>query len=72
MASVNRPTDVKVKEVGSTSSMSFTSSANASQADINRKLQLYGIYSAFANGKVPSVSARRDITSRDPFPLTVM
>ncbi|KAF1999824.1 hypothetical protein P154DRAFT_620537 [Amniculicola lignicola CBS 123094] len=24
------------------------------EADVNRKLQLYGIYSAFANGKVPS------------------
>jgi hypothetical protein len=35
--SVNRPTDVKVKE-----------------ADVNRKLQLYGIVSAFQAGKVPS------------------
>jgi hypothetical protein len=26
------------------------------EQDINNKLQLYGIYSAFANGKVPSVS----------------
>jgi hypothetical protein len=25
------------------------------EADINRKLQLFGIYSAFENGKVPSV-----------------
>lgn len=25
------------------------------EADINRKLQLYGIASAFQNGKVPSV-----------------
>lgn len=25
------------------------------ESDINGKLQLYGIYSAFANGKVPSV-----------------
>ena len=24
--------------------------------DVSRKLQLYGIYSAFQNGKVPSVS----------------
>ena len=27
------------------------------EQDINNKLQLYGIYSAFANGKVPSVSS---------------
>lgn len=26
------------------------------EADVNRKLQLYGIFSAFQNGKVPSVS----------------
>jgi hypothetical protein len=26
------------------------------EQDVNNKLQLYGIYSAFANGKVPSVS----------------
>jgi hypothetical protein len=26
------------------------------EADVNRKLQLYGILSAFQNGKVPSVS----------------
>lgn len=25
------------------------------EKDINAKLQLYGIYAAFANGKVPSV-----------------
>ena len=25
------------------------------EQDVNNKLQLYGIYSAFANGKVPSV-----------------
>jgi hypothetical protein len=37
MSSVNRPTDVKVKE-----------------ADVNRKLQFYGIVTAFQNGKVPS------------------
>ncbi|ORY68549.1 uncharacterized protein BCR38DRAFT_363053 [Pseudomassariella vexata] len=37
MASVNKPTDVKVKE-----------------ADVNRKLQVYGIINAFQNGKVPS------------------
>jgi len=37
MASVNKPTDVKLKE-----------------ADVNRKLQLYGIINAFQNGKVPS------------------
>ncbi|KAK3357082.1 hypothetical protein B0T25DRAFT_589463 [Lasiosphaeria hispida] len=36
-ASVNKPTDVKVKE-----------------ADVNRKLQIYGIVNAFQNGKVPS------------------
>lgn len=35
--SVNRPTNVKVKE-----------------QDVNQKLQLYGIYEAFSNGKVPS------------------
>ena len=27
------------------------------EADVNRKLQLYGIFSAFQNGKVPSVSS---------------
>lgn len=26
------------------------------EADVNRKLQLYGIFNAFQNGKVPSVS----------------
>lgn len=26
------------------------------EADVNRKLQIYGIISAFQNGKVPSVS----------------
>ena len=26
------------------------------EADVNRKLQVYGIVSAFQNGKVPSVS----------------
>lgn len=25
------------------------------EADVNRKLQIYGIFSAFQNGKVPSV-----------------
>lgn len=39
-SSVNRPTDLKVKE-----------------ADVNRKLQIYGIISAFQQGKVPSVGA---------------
>ena len=28
------------------------------EADVNRKLQIYGIVSAFQNGKVPSVSYR--------------
>lgn len=28
------------------------------EKDVNAKLQLYGIYSAFAQGKVPSVSPR--------------
>ncbi|KAI1306653.1 hypothetical protein F5Y03DRAFT_354094 [Xylaria venustula] len=37
MATVNKPTDTKQKEL-----------------DINRKLQLYGIFSAFQLGKVPS------------------
>ncbi|TGJ86658.1 hypothetical protein E0Z10_g2112 [Xylaria hypoxylon] len=37
MATVNKPTDTKQKEV-----------------DINRKLQLYGIFNAFQLGKVPS------------------
>ena len=37
MASVNKPTDLKIKE-----------------ADVNRKLQIYGIISAFQAGKVPS------------------
>jgi hypothetical protein len=27
------------------------------EADVNRKLQIYGIISAFQNGKAPSVSA---------------
>lgn len=27
------------------------------EADVNRKLQLYGIINAFQNGKVPSVSS---------------
>jgi hypothetical protein len=30
------------------------------EADVNRKLQLYGIINAFQNGKVPSVSAHPD------------
>src|ERR1700742_5031770 len=37
MATVNRPTNITIKE-----------------KDINQKLQLYGIYQAFSNGKVPS------------------
>ncbi|KAI2468989.1 hypothetical protein F4781DRAFT_395972 [Annulohypoxylon bovei var. microspora] len=37
MATVNKPTDVKLKE-----------------ADVNRKLQIYGIVNAFQIGKVPS------------------
>lgn len=28
------------------------------EADVNRKLQLYGIINAFQNGKVPSVRTR--------------
>ncbi|KAH7113828.1 hypothetical protein B0J11DRAFT_541384 [Dendryphion nanum] len=36
-SAVNRPTDVKQKEI-----------------DVNNKLQLYGIFQAFSNGKVPS------------------
>lgn len=28
------------------------------EADVNRKLQIYGIINAFQNGKVPSVSYR--------------
>lgn len=27
------------------------------EADVNRKLQIYGIFSAFQQGKVPSVSS---------------
>ena len=30
--------------------------------DINNKLQLYGIFTAFSNGKVPSVRAIRMMT----------
>ena len=33
------------------------------EADINRKLQVYGIISAFKSGKVPSV--RRDLVELD-------
>ncbi len=33
------------------------------EADVNRKLQLYGIFSAFKLGKVPSVSSSRFISS---------
>jgi hypothetical protein len=29
------------------------------EKDVNSKLQLFGIYAAFANGKVPSVSASK-------------
>jgi hypothetical protein len=29
---------------------------NQKEADVNRKLQIYGIINAFQNGKVPSVS----------------
>lgn len=38
-------------------SLSVNKPVNKQQkdADVNRKLQLYGIYSAFQNGKVPSV-----------------
>lgn len=28
------------------------------EADVNRKLQIYGIISAFQNGKVPSVCSK--------------
>jgi len=31
------------------------------EADVNRKLQFYGILSAFQNGKVPSVSISRKL-----------
>jgi hypothetical protein len=31
------------------------------EADVNRKLQVYGIISAFQNGKVPSVSFVLDL-----------
>ncbi len=37
------------------------------EADVNRKLQLYGIMSAFQNGKVPSV--RHDPHSRAATPI---
>jgi len=33
------------------------------EADVNRKLQLYGIISAFQAGKVPSVSIPAESTS---------
>jgi hypothetical protein len=32
--------------------------AAVKEKDVNAKLQLYGIYAAFANGKVPSVRPR--------------
>lgn len=34
------------------------------EADINRKLQVYGIFSAFKQGKVPSVRCTQ-ITSKE-------
>ena len=34
----------------------------AKEKDVNAKLQLYGIYAAFANGKVPSVSSLQKLT----------
>lgn len=37
------------------------------EADVNRKLQVYGIISAFQNGKVPSVSRARIPLSMDTF-----
>lgn len=39
------------------------------EADVNRKLQIYGIISAFQNGKVPSVSV---IGPLSPFRLVVL
>ncbi len=35
------------------------------EADVNRKLQFYGILSAFQNGKVPSVRLSRRTVSSD-------
>lgn len=35
------------------------------EADVNRKLQIYGIISAFQNGKVPSVSSVLDLFTTD-------
>ncbi|KAL9099490.1 MAG: hypothetical protein Q9163_005017 [Psora crenata] len=37
-----------------TSSVNRPTNVKQKEADVNQKLQLYGIYSAFANGKVPS------------------
>ena len=33
------------------------------EADVNRKLQIFGIYTAFKKGKVPSVSFNRALHS---------
>lgn len=38
--------------------------AKQKEADVNRKLQLYGIASAFQNGKVPSVYLPIAVCSR--------
>lgn len=38
------------------------------EADINRKLQIYGIYSAFQQGKVPSVCFPENFLRPPGFP----
>lgn len=44
------------------------------EADVNRKLQIYGIISAFKTGKVPSVraSSLTFVTGRYPRPRSLM
>ena len=40
-------------------------------ADIDAKLKLFGIYSAFSKGKVPSVSIHPSAIARPPHGLTI-
>lgn len=43
-------------------SVNVPTNTRIKEQDVNQKLQLYGIFSAFSNGKVPSVS--HSLTSR--------
>lgn len=52
-----------------TAAVNKPTDVKARDKDVNAKLQLYGIYAAFAQGKVPSVSLHCPAT-RPEFQLT--